>query len=161
MKNFITILILSLPVLAVASENCFTTMGNETVEEQMEIKTDVPKYLEGATIIVRMKDGKETSVPAEKFKVVPRRQQFIVTKTKQIDKLMCSAEANKNRVSLLAGEGPTGKLDRSRSSDTVSVEENHGAVGGAQYQRLITERVSVGAQVQSNETVLVNVGLDF
>lgn len=159
MKKFILILIMISPMLVLASENCSTTSDAETVEETKEITTDVPNHLKGATIIVRTADGRETSVPAEKFKVVPRKQQFIVSKTKQLDKTMCSA--NKNRVSLLAGNGPKEGLDRSKSGTTVTVESRTGAVGGAQYQRLLNERISVGAQIQTNESVLVNIGLDF
>jgi hypothetical protein len=161
MKKLIAIFTLIIPTLTLASENCSTITGAETVEEKLEIKTDVPKFLKGATIIVRTADGKETSVPAEKFKVVPRKQQFIVSKTKQLDKTMCSAELNKNRVSLLAGYGTLEGFSRSKTATSVTVESETGLVGGAQYQRLLTDRISVGAQVQTNDTTLVNVGLDF
>jgi len=161
MKKFFMILILYSPVLALASENCSTTSGEEAVQEQLEIKTDVPSHLKGATIIVRLADGRETTVPAEQFKVVPRQQQFIVTKTKQLDKTVCSAEVNKNRVSLLGGNGPKEGLTRTVDGNTVTVESKTGVVSGLQYQRLITDRISVGGQIQSNESALINVGLDF
>lgn len=167
MKKLLVICVLCSPMFAYAAENCSTTTGSETVEEQLEIKTDVPKHLVGATVCVRQADGKESCVPAEKFKVVPRKQQFIVSKTKQLDKMSCStevlvaAEAKKNRVSLMAGNGPKEGLDRSSDGSTVTVESKVGAVGGAQYQRLLNERVSVGTQVQTNKSVLFNVGVDF
>jgi hypothetical protein len=166
MKTFIAILIMVSPMLVFASETCSTSSGAETVEETKEITTDVPAHLKGATIIVRTADGKETSVPAEKFKVVPRKQQFLVTKTKQTDKTMCSTDPAKNRVSLLAGNGPKEGLDRSKTATTVTVESRTGAVGGLQYQRLTDLKVlgmplSVGGQLQTNESALVNVGLDF
>lgn len=148
-------------MFALAGENCSTTSEAATVEEQLEIKTDVPKHLVGATICVKQADGRESCVPAEKFKVVARKQQFIVTKTKQLDKTMCSAELNKNRVSLLAGNGPKEGLDKTVTPTQVTIESRTGAVGGVQYQRLITDKISVGAQVQSNQSALVNVGLDF
>lgn len=159
MKNLLVILIgltLSTPSFAL---NCEESQNAEEVTETRELKTDVPSHLKGATIIVRTADGRETSVPAEKFKVVPRVQQFLVTKTKQQNNKICTPE--KNRISLLAGNGPKEGLDRSKSGTTVTVESRTGAVGGAQYQRLLTERISVGAQVQTNESVLVNIGLDF
>lgn len=161
MKKFLMTLLLCSPVLAFASENCSTTSGEETAQEQLEIKTDVPSHLKGATIIVRLADGRETTVPAEQFKVVARKQQFIVTKTKQLDKTVCSAELNKNRVSLLGGNGPKEGLTRTTDGNTVTVESKTGVVGGLQYQRLITDHISVGAQLQSNESALVEVGLDF
>lgn len=161
MKKYIAILVLLSPILAFASENCSTTVGTETVEETKEIKTDVPNYLKGAMIIVRTADGRESSVPAEQFKVVPRKQQFLVSRIKQTDKTMCSAETNKNRVSLLAGNGAKGGLSRSSTPTSVTIESRTGVIGGAQYQRLLTDRISVGAQIQDNKSVLMNIGLDF
>jgi hypothetical protein len=143
------------------AEKCETSKGAEHMVEVKEIKTDVPKHLVGATICVKQADGRESCVPAEKFKVVPRLQQFVITRTKQQSITMCYAD--KNRLSLLAGKGPKNSLsvDKSQAPDKVSVENEYGGVGGLQYQRLVTERVSVGAQVQTNESVLLNIGLEF
>lgn len=161
MKKYLVLLSLCVPFTLFSSQNCSTQSGEETVEEQLEITTDVPAHLKGATIIVRTADGRESSVPAEKFKVVPRKQQFIVSKTKQVDTTTCSNEANKNRISLLGGNGPKEGLTRSSDGKTVTVKSKTGAVGGAQYQRLLTERLSVGGQVQTNKSVLLNIGIDF
>ncbi len=163
MKKIITILMM-IPTLSFASQTCNTVSNAETVEEQMEIKTDVPNHLKGATIIVRTADGKESSVPAEKFKVVPRKQQFIVSKTKQLDETTCNQDLNKNRISVLAGKGAKEGLDKTVSPTEVTVKSRVGAVGGLQYQRLLPymdNRVNVGVQATSNKTVLMNLGLDF
>jgi hypothetical protein len=167
MKNFIAaFIVLMSPVLVLAAENCSTSVGSEQVEEQLEIKTDVPKHLIGATICVKLADGKESCVPAEKFKVVARKQQFIVTKTSQKEITTCSAEQEKNRISLLAGKGAQEGLDVTRNASQVTVESRVGAIGGLQYQRkldvkLLNMPVSVGGQLQTNESALLNVGLDF
>jgi len=129
------------------------------VKETREIKTDVPNHLKGATITVRLADGKESTVPAEKFKVVPRLQQFIVTKTNQLSKKYCTP--GKNRVSVMAGRGPREGLKRTVTASKVVVESDVGGMVGAQYQRLINKDISLGIQGQSNETVLINIGLDF
>ena len=159
---------LCLPSLSFASDLCKTTTSDQSVEDQLEIKTDVPSHLKGATICVKQADGKESCVPAEKFKVVARKQQFIVTKVKTTDTTTCTVfekadkeEKEKNRISLLAGNGPKEGLERTNSGSKVTVESRVGVIGGVQYQRLLTERVSVGAQLQSNESALVNIGLDF
>ena len=161
MKFIITsLLLISLPVFA--AQNCKTSSSEEKIDQTKEITTDVPSHLKGATIIVRRADGKETSVPAELFKVVPRKQQFIVTKISHQETTLCSAEeAHRNRISLLAGNGPKGGLDRSSTPAKVSVESRTGAIGGVQYQRLLTERLSIGAQVQTNKSGLLNIGVDF
>jgi len=161
MKKLIMILALISPLSTYAVEKCLTDTGAVVTEEQLEIKTDVPKFLEGAVIIVRTADGRESTVPAEKFKVVPRKQQFITTKTKQLEKTVCSAEQNKNRVALLGGQGPKGGFDKSATATTVTVESRVGVIGGLQYQRLVTDRISVGAQLQDNKSALLSVGLDF
>lgn len=152
----------------VMAEDCSTAEEVASSEERMEIKTDVPGHLKGAKVCIFYETGPNLGyhcVPAEKFKVVPRQQQFIVTKVQKTDKITCSVKVKddkeKNRVSLMGGQGPKYGLQRSVEPGKVTVESNSGLIGGAQYQRLLTDKVSVGAQVQSNESVLVNVGLDF
>ena len=163
---FILVAILTFIVTAKADVICNTLILEEEITETKDVNTDVPKFLEGATIIVRLKNGTESSVPAEKFKVVPRKQQFLVSKIKQVDKTSCVAkhDLNRNRLSLAAGNGTKEGLDRSTDGTTVTVESKTGAVGGAQYQRLLPaldDRLSIGAQVQTNKTLLLNIGLDF
>lgn len=154
------LLMLSLVTVSYAQE-CKTTKSKDIVLEKLELKTDVPKWLEGATIIVRLADGKESSVPAEKFKVVPRKQQFIVTRMLHETELMCSSPRNKNRVSVMGGLGPSGNLKATTSGTTVSIETGPAAVGGLSYQRLLTDELSVGGQVQTNHTILMQLGWDF
>ena len=140
-----------------AGETCSETA--EQAIEQKEIKTDVPKFLEGATITVQLKDGRESRVPAERFKVVPRKQQFLVTKTKST--MLCKA-SEKNRVSVLGGYGTKASLSKTVNSPSdTTVKTNEGAVGGLQYQRKVSNRLSIGAQGQSNKTVSIIVGVDF
>ena len=140
-----------------ADQTCSETAEQAT--EQKEIKTDVPKFLEGATIIVRLKNGKESSAPAEKFKVVPRKQQFIVTKTKS--SILCSA-SEKNRISVLGGYGNKASVSKTVDSPSqTTVKTNEGAVGGLQFQRKVSDKVSIGAQGQTNKTVSIIVGVDF
>jgi len=140
-----------------AGQTCSETA--EQAIEKKEIKTDVPKFLEGATIVVRLKDGKESSVPAEKFKVVPRKQQFLVTKTKST--MLCSA-SEKNRIAVLGGYGNKASVSKTQeSASQTTVKTNEGLVGGVQFQRKVNDRISVGAQVQSNKTTSLILGLDF
>lgn len=161
MRSFITILLLCSPLSAFCAENCSTSSKVDSSKERMEIKTDVPKFLEGATIVVRLKDGTETSVPAEKFKVVARKQQFIITLIQQDTTTLCSAEINKNRISLNVGQGPKGTLSTTKTASKVEIESQVGTIGGLQYQRLITDKISISGQVLNNDTGLLGVGLDF
>jgi hypothetical protein len=160
--NKLILMMLSLMSVAVFAVDCDTSRSEEKAEETLEIKTDVPDYLKGATITVKQADGKETVFTAEQFKVVPRKQQFIVTKTRQLEKTTCSEEERKNRFSLLGGGGPKGNLRVTQpNAGQARIETNAGAVGGAMYQRKLGKVLSVGGQVQTNESVLFSVGVDF
>lgn len=169
MKNLLIILLLTLSAAANAKTQCQTSSSEEQVEEQTEIKTDVPKHLEGATITITLKDGSQSTVPAEKFKVVPRKQQFIVTKTSKSSKEVCTvSELQRNRISLLGGHGAQEGLDSNRSNapSEVTVESRVGVVLGAQYQyrtdlKVLNMPLSIGVQGQTNKTGSVLLGLDF
>lgn len=149
------------PFICYAGEDCSTTSVEEQVLEKQVIDTAVPSHLKGAKIIVRLADGRESEVSAEAFKVVPRKQQFLVTKVAKNSTTMCSADQKRNRIAVLAGRGPKEGLNRTSSANRVDVESRVGTVGGLQYQRLITDKFSIGVQVQSNETGLLSIGLDF
>ncbi len=162
MKLF-TLMFIGVFIGTVHAEDCKTSVGTVTDEAVKVFTTDTPKHLKGAVIIVRLADGKESVVPAEQFKVVPRKYQEIVTSTRQDTTTVCKVKADqlKNRVSLLGGYGPKAGLTRTLDGPTTTVETQVGGVGGVQYQRLITDRISVGVEGQSNETTSISIGLDF
>ncbi len=157
------LIILSLIIPSLSFANCQTKVDNTETLETITTSIQVPKHLEGATITVRLKDGRESSVPAELFKVVPRKQERLVTKISTEKNTVCTIEADqlKNRVSILGGNGRTSGLSNSKSGNLLEVETNTGFVGGAQYQRNLTKRLSVGVQGQTNRTGSVLIGLDF
>ncbi len=167
MKYAIILLTMFLTNVYAKADTCSTETSAEQVEEQAEIKTDVPKHLIGAKIIVRLADGGESEVPAEKFKVVPRLQQYLVTKvSKNTVKSCTKLDDKRHRVSLMAGEAPTGHLDRDGNTAKTTIESERGIVGGAQYQyrtgvRVLNLPVSVGGQLQTNESGAVLLGVDF
>lgn len=140
-------------------------------QETVVIDTKVPKFLEGATITVTTADGRTTTMKSEEFKVVPRKQQIITAKkvcptcvstevVKEVT-LVVREEPRKNRVSILGGYGTVNGIKSSVSPTQVEVESQMGAVGGVQYQRLLSEKFSIGVQGQTNRTGLLMLGLDF
>jgi hypothetical protein len=185
MKKLLLAVLLATPALAETQPDelrvkgeCDSATNEGLVTGVKKIDTDVPKHLRGAVIIVRTADGRESVVPAEKFKVVPRKQQFITTDTLITTVIQCTQKptiikgntyvyTSKNRVSLLAGKGMRAGLDKNRKNEeTIEVKNRVGAVGGVMYQRIIDQSLtpldlSVGGQVQTNKTILFNVGLDF
>lgn len=162
MKALIYLILMTFSICSVAAEQCQTSVSEEVAQEQRDVNTATPKTLKNGIILVYDAHGKEVGrMAAELYKVVPRKQQFIVTKTKQVAQTNCKADALKNRVSLMGGNGPKGGLDKEASSSEVTIKSRVGAVGGVQYQRLLNQRLSVGGQLQTNDTVMLNLGLDF
>lgn len=72
------------------------------------------------------------------------------------ERILVKKSYKKNRISLLGGMGPT-RLEK----DSPKVNLLREPVGGLQYQRMVNSSLSVGVQIQTNETVLGSVGLDF
>jgi hypothetical protein len=89
----------------------------------------------------------------------------IVEKEKIVEKKVeVKAEPKRNRISLMAGNGPRDGLNRSNSPTLVEVESRVGAMAGVQYQRLLpvlNDRLSIGGQALTNKTFMLELGLDF
>lgn len=168
MKYAFILLTIFLTSMFAKAETCSTEESSTQVEEQQLITTDVPSHLKGATIIVRLANGKESKVPAEKFKVVPRKQQYLVTKVSNSTVRSCvNVSPYRHRVSALAGYGATGHLDRNVDGNNTTVEADRGFIGGVMYQYKFTDRWSLGLQGQGNDTSRKNktglgvLGYDF
>jgi hypothetical protein len=174
MKKLLLIALLATSAPAFAKDECSTKTSDAVTTGQLVIDTKVPSHLKGAVIIVRRADGTESVVPAEKFKVVPRKQQIITTNTKTESVTQCTketvveklvqTEALRNRLSIGVGKGPKGGLSTDREADKVSVETKTGAVGLLQYQRnlqSLDDKLNIGAQIQTNKSVLGTIGKDF
>jgi hypothetical protein len=144
-----------------AGETCDVKTSENVATKSKVINTNVPKYLEGAVIVVRQANGTESVVKAEEFKVVPRKRQVLVTELTSKTIKVCQSN-RQSRVSLHVGKGPQGGLDRDASASTVEVESQFGVLGGLQYQyRFEDSNWSISGQLQSNETGLLGVGYDF
>jgi tetraacyldisaccharide-1-P 4'-kinase len=133
------------------------------VLETKLIGADVPSHLKGVTICLYKQNSHAYScVPAEKFKLVPRKQQRIVTKVAHETLKSCKEISfRKNRVSALAGAGQREGFEKDVSSSKIDIESKTGFVGGLQYQRSLNDRFSVGVQGQSNKTGSLMIGVDF
>lgn len=157
MKNIIYILLMLTTARGLAAEQCSTSTATET----KIITTEVPEPLKGKLIVIIDRATGEVlhQMSVEEYKVVPRRQERLVVK----EKISCVEKGLANRVSLLAGYGAQGGLDdtRDHGPGQVRVESQVGFVGGAQYQRLLNKNLSLGVQIQSSETALGIIGLDF
>jgi hypothetical protein len=157
MKSLIIFLLaFSVSLQAACKEELFKS----EVMGQYLISTDVPSHLKGATITVTKADGTSSNVPAEQFKVVPRKQQFITKHTQSGKIVSCEGLSAKNRVRLMGGVGPNG-LKESRSGTTVTIKSRQSEVFGAGYDRLLTDKFSLGLQGFSNGQGTIGLGIDF
>lgn len=132
------------------------------------VKAEMPKYLEGATVTVTLKNGKTYEYKSEKMAVVPRENINInavkVAGFDTLHKKVVKKELvknKKNRIYGLIGRGNTGKLDVSTDGSRYSVEQEKGTVGGIGYQRKLDETINIGIQIQNNDTTSLSLGVDF
>lgn len=163
MKKLIITTITLLSLNLHAQEAC-TTSTEKVNEVKEDVNTPTPKQLEGATILVKMKDGTVKEMTAEQFKVVPRKQQFKVKERVLVEKTVCETkvvkeEAHKNIISAYVVNSQNGLTKRVKGS-TVEVETEESIGLGLMYQRRF-EQVYLGMGADTNEAVKLSVGLGF
>ncbi len=122
---------------------------------------EVPEYLKDGVISVTLKDGKVYHFSSNEYKVVKRGNEAEET----LESVKLSQERvievqKKNRVRVLGGVAPSG-LDTSSSGNTVSVKNKTEGVAGAGYDRMLTDKISVGGAALTNGTYTLGVGYDF
>lgn len=137
----------------------------------MSVYAEQPKYLEGAVITVKLKNGKTYKYDSKQMAVVPRSKEqpkkhicpekVVVKQVFQAMEERRIVPNKKNRVYLLGGYGPNGELDVSSNSSRYRVTQHEDFVGGIGYQRKIGDTYNLGLQLQNNNTSSLSLGLDF
>lgn len=155
MKYLLT-LILLVPTLAMAETDLDVELAQtiDELESRVVASEEVaPKPFDNSEIERTLKDGKIQKFDGDKYMIVRRGQ-----KRKPCPKCE-KPEVRKNRISILAGRGPSGDLNR----DGRGIYTEHEPIVGLSYQRLgvMYDRLSVGIQIQTNETVLGSAGWEF
>lgn len=142
--------------------DCTDIKSQNEVQEEQVITTDVPKHLKDAVIIVRTADGRESQVSANNFKVVPRKQQRLVTKVKEHTERTCKAGEKKNLL-FVGGRRDHVDLDQSVVGKTGVVTSEKGPVLDINYMRknLGNTPLGIGAGVDTNGVVRGMVGVEF
>lgn len=166
MKLFTTILLLSLSVSA--KEMCEETQKTITEDVMHVVNVDVPSHLKGATITITQADGKTSTVPAEKFMVVPRKQKTIAGQNKAIVKnVSCKVSSdNKNILMAEVKKSYTGletKTEAITGGVKAEVSSKKEMVPGLNYYRreLFDSKFGAGVGVDTEGTVKGLIGLDF
>jgi hypothetical protein len=176
MKKLLTISILTyiFPVnYNIYAKECSSEQLVSSQVDTMELKTDVPKFLVGATICVKRADGAQSCVPAEKFKVVPRKQQFVVTQVTKNKVTNCSTivekivkekvENKKNTVYTDVRKDHQDLKTEYNGNKSVSIESEKGIVPSINYYRreVFDTPIGAGVGVDTNGTVRGALGIDF
>lgn len=148
--------------LAFASD-CTDVQQKEEIKEERLINTDVPKHLQDATIIIRTKDGRESTVSANQFKVVSRKQQFIVTKVIEHTERTCKVSGKEKNLLMFGGRRDHKDIDTNVVGKTATVSSEKGLVVDATYMRqnVLDSKLGVGAGIDSNGTLRGVVGVEF
>lgn len=127
----------------------------------------MPKYLEGATITVTLKNGKQYSYKAEEHKVVPR-----IEKPKQVlvqevsgHGSSCAmppmkSKSHKNIVSLEVVKSMADPTTETNASGTTVKSKSEVGLG-LMYQRNVYKDMYMGGRVDTNRGAGVNIGVGF
>lgn len=154
--NKILLVLASVLFAQVAMADCCCRPKEEAVAKQQcdKPKPEV-KYITRTKVVEKIVDRPVPVVVEKPVKVVEKVVQ-VVDRPVLVRRTVEKKVYKKNRVSALAGGGPT-RL----STEPGSVVLERGLVLGAQYQRSLNDSLSLGIQVQTNQTVLGSVGIDF
>jgi hypothetical protein len=129
----------------------------------------MPKYLEGATVTVTLKNGKTYDYKSEEMAVVKRDSmgQLVAAQAviKKVDKALKEKKIvpnKRNRVYVLGGIGNSGKLKTKTDGSRYKTQIDDGEVFGVGIQRKINDGdYNIGIQLQNNGTTSLSLGHDF
>ena len=166
--KYLIIFTIGFLTMNVNAEDCTESQTVSAEQVVYSVSKDIPKHLKGATITITQADGKTSTVPSEKFMVVPRKQTTILGENKTISKkLSCSKPSErKNIVSLDIRNDVTDietKTTAIPNGQQASVKAKTGTVLGLNLYRreLFDTRIGAGAGLDANGVLKGTVGLDF
>jgi hypothetical protein len=173
MKHMIAMVLFLTVNSAVALPNC------QFKEESQDVNTPVPKELEGSVVIIRTKDGKETQMKSEDYKVVKRKQQFKIKKQTITEREPCEptvvtvehetvrevyrdVDETKNLI-MLGVRVDHVDLDGSATGNTARIYDKRGPVFDLSYYRksVFKSRIGAGLGLDTNLTPRAMIGIDF
>ena len=145
-----------------------TERSEKTFEAEMEVVTDVPNFLKGATITITKADGSSEVVKAEEFMVVKRKHlrpvvhAMVKEETRSCDVVVLKPlpEPLKNILSVKAVDGFSDvKKNEDANGVELKVERQVGL--GVVYQRNLSDNLYLGGEVDANKGVGVLLGVGF
>lgn len=179
MKNKITALIIFIAALLLAGFKARAeqlqcgetkTESQETVSS-VEVVTDTPKHLKGATITITKVDGTSEVVKAEEYMVVKRKHKRpVVNMATTTQSLSCKTEVvdsgKKNIISVQAVNSQAGLDKKTVNPTTVEVKTETDLGTGVLYQRkldatLLKNNLIIGIGADTNKGVSLGLGMEF
>lgn len=124
-----------------------------------------PEYMKGGTITVTLKDGKTYTYSTDEYAVVKRGPKSVESEKPAAVALEKAPEqsvqaAHQNILSLGLVRSKRG-LRVSETASTVEVENKKEIGVSVQYQRLISDDLYLGGQIDTNQGVGINLGVGF
>jgi hypothetical protein len=166
MKNILIALLIYSSAMGLAeADECTETTKSITQDVVHAVNKDMPKHLQGATITVKLADGSETTVPAEKFMVVPRKQYTVAGQNKTVSsKLTCDKDQKKNIVYVGAKRELTDLETKVNvPAKSAQVDSLKVLTPSINYMRrkILDSDLNLGGGVDKNGQVQGTIGLDF
>lgn len=151
MKVFVAIFSISFFLTAIASAESIQQSGN-TINVNVGKDCCAAKPCKQKTRVVTKTVEKRVEVPVIVEKQVIVEKKVIVDRPVEVEKRVTIIKRvqKKNHISLLGGAGPT----RISQPQNDRVDLLRGPVGGAMYQRDLSESWGAGLQLQTNQTAL-------
>jgi hypothetical protein len=146
-----------------AANNC-TESTEKRPGAVYNVNKEMPAYMKGATIIVKLADGRSSVVPAEKFMVVPRKQ-YTVAGESLVKTVTCKSKTKRDTFSLDVRKDIVG-LETESSSTPVGTQakvvSKKDIVLGVNYYRreLFGSDVGAGLGVDTNSVFKGTLGFD-
>jgi len=168
MKTLIIAIITLISFTATAKEQCHEQQSESSEEVVYAVNKNMPRYLKGAKITITLADGSTSTVPAEKFMIVPRKQYTKLGENKTVNKkVSCTKSSDKKNIVMLeAREDVTdveSKTEKVNGGIKASTKANQAIVPGLNYYRreVLDTPIGVGLGLDTNGTVKGMIGIDF
>lgn len=164
MKNILITVLMHLSAFSfVQAQECKETHSEIVQDVLYKVNKNQPSHLKGAVIIVRLADGRESKVSADKFMVVPRKQQTVAGQNKLVmSKLRCDKDQKKNIVYVGAKKELT-DLETRVSGNSARVESSKTLTPSLNYMRrkVLNSDLNLGIGIDKNSQIGGTIGLDF
>lgn len=148
-------------IASISYADCTSNVRLYSVPATYNVNTDRPKFLKNATITVTLENGESSTVSADEYMVVKRRQTIVAGENKILFKESICKNNTKN---LLTGElrKDYTNLDVVKVGNEVDVYSNKRPIPGINYYRRdILDTLGAGVGVDSNGTLKALIGVDF